>query len=59
MDLLIYTNLWDKYIEILTEFSEEGDLQSKIEAYKSQNKHFPESLLIDWLNQICLALKSL
>ena len=49
----------NKYIEILTEFSEEGDLQSKIEAYKSQNKHFPESLLIDWLNQILMALKFL
>lgn len=47
----------NKYIEVLTEFSEEGDLQKKMETYKSENKHFPESLLIDWLNQLCMALK--
>ena len=48
-----------KYIEIFSEFTEGGELQSKIEEYKADNKHFEEKHLIDWLYQICFALEYL
>ena len=47
----------NKYIEILTEFAEDGDLKMKLEENKEENKHFPESLLLDWLSQMCFALE--
>ena len=48
-----------KYIEIFSEFTEGGELQSKIEEYKADNKHFEEKHLIDWLYQLCFALEYL
>ena len=29
----------------------------KLEENKEENKHFPESLLLDWLSQMCFALE--
>ncbi len=46
----------NKYIEILTEFVDDGDLQMKIDNYKKENKHFEEKQLLDWLSQLCVAL---
>ena len=57
------TNLYEatlsedkKCLEILSEFTEDGDLQQKLDEYKKDNKHIPENLLLDWLNQMCFAL---
>ena len=47
----------NKYIEVLTEFADDGDLQMKLDEYKDNNKHFEENQLVDWLSQICFALK--
>ena len=33
-----------------------GDIYTKIKAQKSKNKNFPESVIIDWLAQMALAL---
>ena len=46
-----------KYIEIFTEFSDEGDLQMKLDEHKKKKEFFEENQLIDWLVQICCALK--
>ena len=46
----------NKYLEILSEFAEDGELQTRLEDKKKENKHFPENLLLDWLTQICFAL---
>ena len=48
-----------KYIEIFTEFSEEGDLQMKLDEHKKKKEFFEENQLIDWLVQICCALKDI
>ena len=49
----------NKYIELLAELPEDGDLQMKLDEYECDYMHFQENQLLDWLNQICLALKSL
>ena len=48
-----------KYIEIFTEYADDGDLQMKLDEHKNINKFFEENQLLDWLVQICLALKDL
>lgn len=47
----------NKYIELVTELPEEGDLQEKLDDYECDYKCFRENELLDWLNQICFALK--
>ena len=49
----------NKYIEVLAELPEDGDLQMKLDEYECDYIRFQENQLLDWLNQICLALKSL
>ena len=49
----------NKYIEVLTEFPEDGDLQIKLDENKEEDKHFPENLLLDYLSQMCFALQYL
>ena len=46
-----------RYIEIITEFAEIGDLYDQINIQKKKNSHFPEKIIIDWLIQTCQALK--
>ena len=46
-----------RYIEIITEFAEKGDLYDQINIQKKKNTHFPEKIIIDWLIQTCQALK--
>ena len=47
----------NKYIEILTEYVDDGDLQMKLDNNKKENSHFEEKQLLDWLSQLCVALK--
>ena len=47
----------NKYIEVLTELPEDGDLQMRLEDYECDYKCLQESELLDWLNQMCFALK--
>ena len=49
----------NKYIEVITEFPEDGDLQMKLDEYECEYRNFRENQLLDWLNQICFALKML
>ena len=46
-----------KYIEIITEYAERGDLYNQLNIQKEKKIHFPEKIIIDWLIQICQALK--
>ena len=46
-----------KYIEIITEYAENGDLFNQLCLQKEKNEYFPEKTLVDWLIQICQALK--
>ena len=46
-----------KYIEIVTEYAEKGDLYKQLNIQKEKNIHFPEKVIIDWLIQTCQALK--
>ena len=47
----------NKYIEVLTELPEDGDLQMKLDEYECDYKCFQENELLDWLSQMCFALK--
>jgi NIMA (never in mitosis gene a)-related kinase len=42
-------------LNLVTEFAEGGDLQSKLKARKG--KPFPENQILDWFTQICLGIK--
>ena len=44
-------------LHLVTEYADSGDLQQKIESQKKKNEIFSESQIINWLIQICLALK--
>ena len=46
-----------KYIEIITEYAEKGDLYNQLNIQKEKNIYFPEKIIIDWLIQTCQALK--
>ena len=46
-------------LNIITEYCDDGDLETKIKEQKNNKKHFEEIQLINWLMQICLALKHL
>ena len=46
-------------LHLITEYADCGDLQKKIIENKEKNENFPEKTIINWLVQICLALKYL
>ena len=46
-----------RYLEIITEYAEKGDLYSQICLQKQHKKRLPEKIIIDWLVQTCQALK--
>lgn len=43
-------------LNIVMDYADGGDLQQKIKSMK-HNKHFPESQILDWFTQTCLAIK--
>ena len=47
----------NKFLNIITEYADEGTLQNKYEEQKKKNQPFDESDLLDWFIQIILALK--
>ena len=46
-----------KFLNIITEYAEDGTLQEKYEEQKKKNQYFDENELLDWFIQILLALK--
>ena len=46
-----------KYIEIITEYADKGDLFNQLNIQKEKKIHFSEETIKDWLIQTCLALK--
>ena len=47
----------NKFLNIITEYAEEGTLQEKYEEQKKKKEFFEENELLDWFIQILLALK--
>ena len=47
----------NKYLNIITEYAEEGTLEEKYEEQKKKKEYFEENELLDWFIQILLALK--
>lgn len=47
----------NRALHLVTEYADSGDLHQKIESQKKKNQLFSESEIINWLIQICLALK--
>ena len=47
----------NKFLNIITEYAEEGTLQNKYEEQKKKKEYFDENELLDWFIQILLALK--
>ena len=46
-----------KYLNIVTEYADGGDLQKKLIEQKKKNEFFEEEKLLNWFMQVCLALK--
>ena len=46
-----------KFLNIITEYAEDGTLQEKYEEQKKKNQYFDETDLLDWFIQILLALQ--
>jgi NIMA (never in mitosis gene a)-related kinase len=44
-------------LHMVTEYADSGDLSQKINSQKKKNELFSENQIINWLIQICLALK--
>ena len=44
----------ETYLNIIMTYCDGGDIYQKIQEAKG--KHFPESQILDWMAQICLAL---
>ena len=46
-----------RVLHLITEYADNGDLEQKIKEQNEKNVFFPEKQIINWLIQICLALK--
>lgn len=44
-------------LHLITEYADNGDLEQKIKEQKEKKVFFPEKQIINWLIQVCLALK--
>jgi len=44
-------------LNIITEYADSGDFQKKLDEQMAKKEYFEEGILLDWLMQICLALK--
>ena len=49
----------DKYLNIITEYVNQGDFEKKIQTNYKDKKYFEEEDILNWLFQACLALKYL
>lgn len=48
---------FSRYLCIVMDYAEGGDMYTKIGKQRKIGKGFPESQILDWFVQICLALK--
>ena len=46
-----------KTLYLFTEYADDGNLQMKLDENKKEKKNFDEVTLLNWLMQVCLALK--
>ena len=47
----------NKFLNVISEYADGGDLQTKIDEQKKKNEYIKEDLLLNWFMQICLALR--
>ena len=47
----------NRALHLITEYADNGDLEQKIKEQKEKKCFFPEKQIINWLIQVCLALK--
>ena len=45
-----------KYLYVISEYADSGDLQMKLDEQRDKNECFKEELLLNWFMQICFAL---
>ncbi len=50
---------WDSHLNIVMNYCEGGDLNTKINQKKSDGQMFEEAKIIEWCIQICMALEHL
>jgi len=46
-----------KYLYVISEYADGGNLQMKLNEQKQKNKYFDTNTLLDWFMQICFALQ--
>ena len=46
----------NKYLHVITEYADGGDLQMKLDEHKEKKEYFNENILLDWFMQICFSL---
>ena len=49
----------DEFLNIITEYAENGDFEKKIKIHNGDKKYFEEKDILNWLFQVCLALQYL
>lgn len=47
----------ERSLHLITEYADNGDLEKKLKEQKEKKEFFKENIIINWLIQICLALK--
>ena len=47
----------ERTLHLITEYADNGDLEQILKKHKEKNELFTENIIINWLIQICLALK--
>ena len=47
----------ERTLHLITEYADNGDLEKKLNEQKEKKEFFKENIIINWLIQICLALK--
>ena len=49
----------NEFLNIITEYAENGDFEKKIKIHNGDKKYFEEKDILNWLFQVCLALQYL
>ena len=53
----VYYSKDKRFLNIITEYADDGNLQQKFDEKKEKKEYFEERTLLNWFMQICLALK--
>lgn len=45
-----------RYLCIVMDYADEGNLEQRLRQNKNNNEYLPESQIVDWFSQLCLAV---